>query len=210
MEAAFSQIITGLPGWHKNEKKRKGRWRFLAFSVGAGESGDTMLHKFRTALGLAGNQYKSLFIYKSDLLREQLCAQDNIVLIDDFAGTGKQACNAWRDIFAELLPGNPKTYLMVIAAGQRAVDRINQETKLRVAARYILGSDDDIFSEACRHFTQQDKDRLAEYCSIANSQWPRGYGDCGFVLVLAHRTPNNSIPVLYAEHRRWKGLFPRY
>ena len=55
-----------------------------------------------------------------------------------------------------------------------------------------------------------EKDALLEYCKRADRKYPRGYGDCGFVLVLAHKTPNNSIPVLHANNVRWKGLFPRY
>lgn len=209
MENALRNIIGHLPGWHRSKTSRQGKWRFLAFSISAGESGDTMLHKTRTALGLTASQYDKLFIYKSDLLRENLCPDDNVVFFDDFAGTGEQACRAWRDIFTELLPGNPKAYLVLIAAGHKAFNRINQETGLKVVARHILGPGDDIFAAECCHFAQPEKDRLLEYCKIANPRRPRGYGDCGFVFVLAHRTPNNSIPVLHANHKHWKGLFPR-
>lgn len=209
MEEALSRMVGGLPGWHKEETQRQGRWRFVAFSVSAGESGDTMLHKTRTALGLTGKQHNELFIHKADLLREGLGANDNVAFIDDFAGTGQQACGAWRQL-AELLPGNPKTYLIVVAAGQRAVDRIGQETRLRIVARHMLGPGDDIFSGACEHFTQSEKDVLLSYCKTADPRNPRGFGECGFVIVLAHRTPNNSIPVLHAHHESWKGLFPRH
>ena len=209
MENALRNVIKHLPSWHRNKAMRQGKWRFLAFSTSPGESGDTMLHKTRTALGLTSKRYNTLFVYRSDLLREDLCSDDSVVFFDDFAGTGEQACRAWRDVFAELLPGNPKAYLVLIAAGQRAFNRINQETGLRVVARHILSPGDNIFGAECLHFAQSEKDRLLEYCKIADATRPRGYGDCGFVLVLAHRTPNNSIPILHANHKHWKGLFPR-
>lgn len=209
MEEALRMIVAHLPGWHKSLARRQGKWRFLAFSIRAGESGDTMLHKARTALGLTGSRYDDLFIHKADLLREELGPDDNVAFFDDFAGTGQQACRAWREL-AELLPGSPKTYLILIAAGQRAINRITQETGLKVVAKHVLRAGDDIFSGDCLHFTQHEKDRLLEYCKIADRAKPQGYGDCGFVVVLAHRTPNNTIPVLHANHPQWRGLFPRH
>jgi hypothetical protein len=217
MDSAIRDIARRLPGWHKYPAQRRSKWRFVAFSISAGESGDTMLHRFRTALGLTGSRFNDLFIHKSDLLREGISADDTVVFIDDFAGTGEQACRAWRGDtkagltgLAELLPGNPKTYLVLIAAGKRAVDRITQETGLKVIARHVLSSGDDIFSAECQHFTPAEKDSLLGYCKRADRKIPRGFGDCGFVVVLAHKTPNNSIPVLHANHNRWRGLFPRH
>lgn len=209
MEDALRKMVARLPGWHRSEDRRKGKWRFVAFSISAGESGDTMLHKSRTALGLTGRQYHKLFIHKSDLLRDSLDIDDSVVFIDDFAGTGQQACTAWREL-TELLPGNPKTYLILIAAGERAIERISNETDLRVVANRVLGPGDNVFSGGCPHFTESEKQRLLEYCRTADPNKPRGYGNCGFVIVMAHRTPNNSIPALHANHRRWMGLFPRH
>jgi hypothetical protein len=217
IEEALKKMVGRLPGWHKSPTQRRGKWRFVAFSISAGESGDTMLHKSRTALGLTGRQYNDLFIHKADLLNEALSTDDNVVFFDDFAGTGQQACRAWRGDpvdkitgLAELLPGNPKTYLIFVAAGKRAITRIAQETSLRVLARHILGSCDDIFSDDCQHFTQAEKNGLLEYCKKADRKHPRGFGDCGFVFVLAHKTPNNSISVLHANNTGWHGLFPRH
>ena len=169
-----------------------------------------MLHKWRTALRLTGGRHDSLFIHKADLLREKLGPEDSVAFLDDFAGTGQQACRAWRETLAELLPGGPKTYLILVAAGERAVQRIRQETGLRVVASHVLRAGDEIFSGECQHFSAEEKDRLLEYCRVADRTRPRGYGDCGFVIVMSHKTPNNSIPVLYANHRRWVGIFPRH
>ncbi|MFI5024318.1 MAG: hypothetical protein ACHQRJ_22035 [Alphaproteobacteria bacterium] len=208
MEHALRETVSRLPGWHRSKKERKGKWRFVAFSTSAGESGDTMLHKLRTALGLTRGQYNELFIHKADLLRQRLEPNDTVAFVDDFAGTGQQGCNHWREL-AELLPGSPKSYLILVAAAQKAIDRICQETGLNMVAQYLLQPNDDIFSEECDHFTKQEKDRLLEYCRRADRKNPRGFGNCGFVIVLAHKTPNNSIPVLHANHPGWRGLFPR-
>lgn len=217
IEEALRNMVDRLPGWHKNKTRRRGKWRFVAFSISAGESGDSMLHRSRTALGLTGRQYDELFIYKADLLREGLGTEDSVAFFDDFAGTGQQVCRAWRGDskfnitgLAELLPGNPKVYLILVAAGQKAINRIAQETSLKVVISHVLDQGDDIFSGDCRHFKQSEKDSLLPYCKRADRKNPRGYGDCGFVIVLAHRTPNNSIPVLHSNHEGWRGLFPRH
>ncbi len=217
MEGALREMIGHLPGWHRIKAQRRGKWRFVAFSATAGESGDTMLYRLRTALGLTERRYGELFIHRADLLREGIGTEDSVVFIDDFAGTGQQASLAWRGDrktgimgLAELLPGDPKTYLILVAAGQRAVDRISQETSLKVVARHVLDPCDDIFSEDCQHFTLAEKNTLLGYCMRADRVRPRGFGDCGFVVVLAHRTPNNSIPVLHVNLPRWQGLFPRH
>jgi hypothetical protein len=209
MEIALRKIGKKLPGWHSDPKQRHGKWRFLAFSKSAGESGDTMLHKWRTALGLTGAKYHELFVHKADLVKENLGADDSVAFIDDFAGGGEQACD-WRSTLAELLPGNPRTYLILIAAGHKAAARIPQETPLKVFTNQVLRPDDDIFSASCQHFTSNEQHRLLKYCQVADRKRPKGWGNCGFVIVLAHKTPNNSIPILHANHRGWRGLFPRH
>lgn len=210
MEKAIRKTVESLPGWDNNPEKLTGKWRFVAFSKSAGESGDTMLHKCRTALRLTRRANDGLFVHKADLLREELEPTDSVVFLDDFAGTGDQACNnGWRELLTELLPGAPKTYLLLVAAGSKAVNRIEAEVGLEVVTRHTLGPEDDIFSPDCEHFTQPEKDFLLSYCKRVAPKAPKGWGDCGFVLVLAHKTPNNTIPVLHVDKKKWKSLFPR-
>lgn len=209
IEEEFRNLAANLPGWNRDQTKRSGKWRFLAFSKSAGESGDTMLHTFRTALKLSGKQFDDLFIHKSELLTEDLGPDDSVVFIDDFAGTGNQAVAAWNGFLRELLPEEPSAYLMLVAAGRRGVNRIHGETSLEVRTQRILEDEDDVFANACTHFSSADRETLLRYGRRADSRNPRGYLDCGFVLVLAHKTPNNSLPILHANHPRWRGLFPR-
>ena len=58
--------------------------------------------------------------------------------------------------------------------------------------------------------TAAQKGRLLEYCRRADAVHSRCFGDCGLLLVLGHRTPNNSVPVLHAHTNKWHGLFPRH
>ena len=206
---AFRAVLGGLTGWSIDQAERQGRWRFVALSASAGESGDTMLHRFRLANNLSGKQYKELFVYKRDLLQEKLGPDDVVVFVDDFAGTGHQVCEHWPEL-AELLPGAPLVYLALVAATHDAREKIEAETRLAVIPYIELTPQDNIFGDACPHFTAEEREVLLRYCAVANGRHPRGFGDSGLVAVLSHNCPNNSIPILHASHPQWEGLFRRH
>ena len=209
IEAKFKHLLAGLPGWHRSSRRRKGKWRFVPFSRGEGESGNLVLARLRTAAGLEADDHSELFINKRDLPLEELEADDTVVFVDDFAGTGKQVCDCWHDFMAELLPGEPSAFLVLIAVGASAIERIQDETELQIASSISLDDSDGLFSTKCRHFNTSEKATLQSFCEKADRRYPLGFGNCGFVIVLAHKTPNNSLPVLHVRNSRWKGLFPR-
>ena len=206
---AFRSILKGLDGWHWQKSKRQGKWRFVSFSSHSGESGDAMLHQFRVANGMATRYFNDLFISRSELLREPLEAEDTVVFVDDFSGTGDQAEKAWSEIFQELLPGGPKCYLVLIMASKKAVKKIGDETGMVAVPHFILGDRDYLFSNHCTQFDDAEKAKLFGYCERADKNKPLGHGECGFVVVFSHRCPNNTVPILHAEHSKWHGLFRR-
>lgn len=205
---AFRQILAELRGWHIEENQRVGKWRFVPLSGSPGESGDSMIHRFRLANRLNFRKYNELFVYRSQLMSERLTEEDSIVFIDDFSGTGKQVCDFWTE-FQELLPEQPTTYLVLAGVNNQAKQKIDEETDFQVVSQYEFNNSDNIFSDSCRHFTQDEKDKILRYCRRADRTNPRGFGECGLVLIFAHNTPNNSIPILHANRASWEGLFRR-
>lgn len=182
-------------------------------SGSAGESGDSMLYQFRVANNLDGKRFNELFVARSDLVRQKLGNADTVVLLDDFSGTGKQVCDAWSDpqtAFGELLAGIGRVYLVLVAATKDAKQKIGRETSLSVLPSHELDDRDNVFSEACKHFTTHDRRRLLRYCKLASEATPQGFGNCGLVVVFQHRTPNNTIPILHVDRADWSGLFPRH
>ncbi len=172
-----------------------------------------MLHQFRIANGLDARQLNELFVSRSDLFRQTKADDDVVVLLDDFSGTGTQVCDAWNNpatSFGSLLAGVGKVYLILVAASKAAMKKISHETDISPMPAYHLGESDNVFSDQCKHFTRADRVKLLQYCEIADRKQPRGFGECGFVVVFQHRTPNNSIPILHADHPKWTGLFPRH
>jgi hypothetical protein len=222
IRAAFREVLKAMPGWDLVASKRTGKWRFAAMSGSAGESGDAMLYEFRIANGLTSKRFEGLFASRSDLFRQpglpkddphRLGANDTVVLVDDFSGTGTQICDAWNDpatSFGTLLAGVGTVYMVLVAASKAARKRILDETLLTPVPAYELRDTDSVFSERCVHFTKADQDRLLHYGKKADRKNPKGFGGCGFVVVFQHRPPNNSIPILHRRHSGWRGLFPRH
>jgi len=210
IRTAFRELLNSFEGWHIDPAKRKGEWRFVPFSASPGTSADSMIHVFRQANGLSSNKFNSLFKYKSDLLRETFSQNDTIVFVDDFSATGNQACESWKLFFDEIMPPEPRKILVLVASSDSALERIRAETELEVINDILLNNSDNIFHEACNHFSQGEKGRLLRYCQRADRGKPRGYGDCGYVVVFSHRCPNNSIPVLHVTKPQWRGVFPRH
>jgi len=209
MSTAFRELLSGIDGWSTNVAKRKGKWCFVAYSSSAGESGDEMLHKFRVANNLSLRKYDNLFIYKSDLMRANLGNDDTVIFIDDFSGSGDQVCQSWSEI-QELLPGEPRVFLILIAASNKAIKRITKETEISCIPHKMLKDQDCIFSDKCCHFNHTEQTKVLEYCTKVDKNNPKGYGDCGFLLVFSHTCPNNTIPILHKSAKRWEGLFRRY
>lgn len=209
VHAAFRALLGQIPGWHRTRAKRKGRFAFVSFSSSSGESGDTMIHQFRLANELNKSAFNSLFTYKSDLLRGELGAEDTVVFIDDFVGSGTQAVNAWERVFQELTTEIGNVYLATIAAYKIGSDEIKAKTRVQLLAHRPLGYRHSLFRDECEHFTPREKQRILHYCELASPNRPKGFGDCALAVVLYHQCPNNSLAVLHASSRRWDPLFPR-
>lgn len=151
----FRESLESIEGWHKQKGKRTGRWFFVPFSGSAGESGDSMVHAFRTATMMTSKGYDDLFVYRSDLVSLKPGPDDTVVLIDDFCGSGNQACGFWK-IFDELLAERPRIILMLVAATQRGPKQIADETRMDAMCGTILRSKDNVFDPDCTHFSTKE------------------------------------------------------
>ena len=209
LHAAFQSLLSRLRGWHRNPRHRRGKFAFVAFSSSAGESGDNMLHQFRLANNLNHREFDSLFIGRSDLVRSGLGADDTVVFLDDFVGTGNQAVTAWQNGFQELTAAIGNVYLVTVGAFRIGSERIRNETRMQLLTHRSLGYRDNLFHNDCGHFSAHEKTRILHYCRTASHTNPRGFGDCGLVIVLYHQCPNNSVAALHATSQTWEPLFPR-
>ena len=168
-----------------------------------------MLRLFREANGLTAHRWNNFFVSQVELPRLRLSARDNVAFVDDFAGTGCQMVGYW-PILEELIAAEAKCYLLLTALTTRAAESIGNETELIVRADRTLGLEANVYSAESGIFNPEEMRILDSYGRAAWQQHPRGFGACGLCFVLSHKTPNNTIPVLHANHDDWKGLFPRH
>jgi hypothetical protein len=208
IQIGYRQSLGRINGWNPSKRHRQGRWFFAGYGS-AGESGQAMLRIFREANGLSSERFQYLFVSSRDLPSLKLSAQDTVVFIDDFAGTGTQVVKSW-PVTKELLGSEARSFLVLCAITETAFARISQDTGLRVISPIVLRGHHNIFNNASTAFNAAEKGRLLAYCMRADPNKPRGFGDCGLLLVLSHRTPNNSLPILHVNKRNWRGVFPRY
>ena len=108
---------------------------------------------------------------KNGLVAKKLGSDDTVVLVDDFSGTGTQACKYW-PIFEELLTGGPRVVLMLVAATEDALAQIAHETEMEPICATTLRRKDGIFHGDCVHFTQGEKNTILGYCRRADHNQP--------------------------------------
>jgi len=208
IQLGYRRSLTRISGWNPIKRQRRGRWFFAGYGS-AGKSGQAMLRIFREANSLGAQQHQDLFVSPRELPSLKLSAQDTVVFIDDFAGTGTQVVKSW-PVTKELLGSEARAFLVLCAITERAMHKISAETGLKIISPLILNDSHSVFHARCNTFTAVEKTRLRDYCRRADANKPEGFGNCGLLLVLSHRTPNNSLPILHVNKPRWRGIFPRY
>jgi hypothetical protein len=206
---SFRRGLGMVPGWHAKPSQREGQWRFVPYSLSAGRSGDSMLYQFKVANSLDGKSNEKLFVHPSKLILEKLDSEDTVVLVDDFVATGDTVIESWNDL-GQLVGTAGRAYMLVVAAVREARRRVKEETDLRLVTAHELDDSHNLFSTACDRFTAAEKETLLKYNKKADAKRPRGYGECGLVVVFSHRCPNNSVPILHTSDENWEGLFPRH
>ena len=61
------------------------------------------------------------------------------------------------------------------------------------------------------------KDKYYDWSAILTDSYRKGkhdepywgFNECGLLLVLSHNTPNNTLPVIWEDTSKFRGLFPR-
>jgi len=78
-----------------------------------------------------------------------------------------------------------------------SIATIDKTTRSALSAQ---GADESIVDLCCRYYDDELFRRLEKHCKEAGqTDMKYGYADCALPLVLEHNTPNNSIPLLWAE-----------
>jgi hypothetical protein len=71
------------------------------------------------------------------------------------------------------------------------------------------------FSENSTYFLLQQDRQHAYHLAYTKGldlepNWPLGFGGCQALIVFDEDCPNNTLPILWKQHKDWSPLFPRH
>ncbi|MEA4996585.1 phosphoribosyltransferase-like protein [Petrimonas sulfuriphila] len=217
-------------------KEELSKTRFLGVG-NPSESGVHLLYYFRQENNLEKGSFLNTHeIFKNNIIKEKDAngidtsrVDVNIknpdikryVFIDDFCGSGTQAKEYSKDIVEQIKSINKDVevnYLMLFGT-EDGISSVKNETKFdRIETVFSIDSSFKCFSDASRYFCKSideiEKDFCREMCKKYGDElwagYPLGYKDGQLLLSLFHNTPDNTLPIFWAEGNDWTPIFKRF
>jgi hypothetical protein len=195
--------------------------RVYALPVGGvGKSGLAMIYYLKKTEVFAN---KKISIIGIDRL-EELNADDNLILVDDFSGSGGTIMDFYNSI-RERLPKDHNCYILTVAYLNKAkvfLEKNNLRVfgNLRHPAFIKRGSVFGYYPKmkAIREFCFLYGNLLypeINYNSERTKLHPLGYSNSQALIGFEHAIPNNTLSILWADRKRtdtgeeWYPIFPR-
>lgn len=186
----------------------------------AGKSGLAMIYYLKKTNSFVNNKHKILD--RSEL--ENLKQGDNIILVDDFSGSGETISSFYISIKDEL-PADVHIRALTVAYLSKAKNHLAKHDieifgNLRHPAFSQRGS---VFGyhprmKAIREFCFNYGNLLypeKDYLSKKTKQHPLGYANTQALIGFEHAVPNNTLSVIWTDRKRvdsneaWYPIFPR-
>lgn len=181
-----------------------------------GKSGSVIIREFIETLDLAGH-----LTMKPEAVGRIPAYVKAIVLIDDFAGTGNQFCEFFKNNLADK-ELNKKILYVPLAAHKDAVDYIKRSyPSIEVCPVELLTDDDSFFTPINGYFRGDNKNSvddaknfyldLCERSPLKGSSFLLGKGDLCLTFGFHLSTPNNNLKIIYhnSETPSWNRLLYR-
>jgi hypothetical protein len=194
---------------------------FYAMPVGkAGKSGLAMIYYLKKTNAFVTNKIKIL--EKDDF--NQVNEGDNLILLDDFSGSGESILGFYEDVKESLQVKIKVFALTVIYLESAKILLVNKGIIIYGNMRYpAFRSRGSVFGyyprmKAIREFCFKYGDLLYsenEYKNKKSRQHPLGYANSQALVGFEHAVPNNTISIIWADRNRrdnsknWKPIFPR-
>lgn len=207
------------------------RTRFLGVG-NPSESGVHLLYYFRQENSLSKEQFlDSAAVFTSSVNEdgeiERALAHpdvDRYIFVDDVCGSGDTAVEYSRGIVTELLAHKPDAKLQYLAmfATRKGIEAV-RATKFGDSSAAVFELDDNyrclsanarILLDAPPHIDPVTLERVAMgYGRLLWPAWPGGWGNNQLLLGFQHNTPDNTLPIIWAEgdpNLPWTPAFKRY
>jgi len=213
----------------KYEELKK-KTRFLGVG-NPSESGNHLLYYFRQENSLG----KELFIHSHQIFRRDTASGpatlvvrdpdiENYVYIDDLCGSGTQATQYMKDVVRPLkaLNQNARVYYFVLFAtsdGLKAVrdlkcfDAVEAVFELDHTFKTFEATSRVFENETAPFLRSQIQQTCLKYGSQLVPDHPLGYKNGQLMLGFSHNTPDNTLPIFWADASigvGWTPIFRRY
>jgi len=199
------------------------RTRFLAVG-NPSESGQHLLYYFRQENNLSSKLFPNQFELPGFGANENHGEPfvDRYFFIDDMCGSGQQIEQFSKNVINTLSEAHPNAAIIYcpIFATTDGLDYTKENTAFSdVRCLMKLDASFKCFSPTSRFYENDSLRAEAEkicfyYGRILNANYPLGYRDSQLAIGFNHNTPDNTLPIFWAEHPDslpgWSPIFRRY
>jgi hypothetical protein len=207
--------------------------RFLGIG-NPSESGTHLLYFFRQENGLG----KDDFMHSHEIMAISRDPQSRVVdiklkkpeikryiFLDDVCGSGTQATEYSDDLLKEMKALNPdiEACYFSLFSTAKGMKHIRQNTLFdKVDCVFELDDSFKCFSEDARQFRNEkdlpvDKNFALDFClkyglgiGYKENDHALGYKSGQLLIGFAHNTPDNTLPIIWADNEGWAPVFKRY
>lgn len=193
-----------------NRELKSKKYRFSHIGR-ASESGGYILYLFRQI-----NELPLYLFFKDE---EEINSDvSSLIFVDDFFGTGQTAVDFWNSQPIQNIAGrfpSIKLYYMALAALKKGVDNVEKYTNFKVICPEIFDEEYRVFSDKSFIFPEKKKRESAkQVCKIygedlEGKKYALGYKDSEALIGFHHNIPNNTLPIIWSDKKRWFPLFSR-
>ena len=134
----------------------------------------------------------------------------DIVILDDFAGSGHSAARLWEDLVSDVAKRNPTCDFIFscMVAHEEAIEQLKARTGFKIAVVDVIPSNHLPFAHDSKIFPTPEersaaKSILQKYTPVTHAL---GYAETQSLVAFFFNTPDNTLPVFWAEGEKWQPL----
>lgn len=177
----------------------------------AAKSGGTISHLFRIENSLP----EHMFVASTEISKLDSNRVKNIVFIDDFIGSGYQGINLWNYLtgnISETKLNKWTIYYAVVAGTNNGIAHLSENSRFKVISAISIDDDKSPLSSDSDAFTAVERvefmEILKKYGTLLFPSHPLGYNRSQSLIGFFYSTPNNTLPIFWANHNNWQPLLP--
>lgn len=163
-----------------------------------GDSSD-MLAYFLSKSGIRQSQIKVI----SDLKQVVVTERNLLVAFNDTHGTGNQFVNSILKCLKPVITDN-----VLYVVGITITDKAIQYLRSQLPHVEIISA--SVPKSAAQIFSHQEYILLEDLCGDVYPPHPLGYGDTGLLTAYFYQCPNNTLPIIWANHKTGNNRYEGY